>query len=399
MLSTDSEWRSRLDHILEVRGDADVYVPVLVDELRRLPLERRTESAMLSAVARSSHPAAVDLMIAGLNPEYESAPAWRYEAFVHLAGTGGPEGVDAVRQARAARAPLRPWFDRLQLSRLPPEQILATTTSDNGLGWMFFESDILGNDSDVFASHEGIDAWSRPYFTGVWSRPTFTERLERTLDGTWRLEPLVSPLPFAALDAWQSIARLRDVAAVFADRDGDGLTDAVEARLGTSPLNRDTDGDGDADTVDPCPNAAPRALNDLEQIVAAAVEARFFASPQSVPAVIRAPGIRPFDLSGYAGQMVIWSTRPDDTPLSRVYGGGVNIISFHAPYDDSGEESDEESTDESHQKFIEMSDDGRTARTVIRRYSGGLNGDGTEVHLRKIGDEWFVVDMKLLYLS
>ncbi len=263
MLSPDSEWRSRLDHILEVRGDAAVYAPVLAKELRNLPLDQRTESPMLSAVARSSHPDAVALMLETLN-DPESAPAWRYEAYAHLAGTGGPEGVDAVRRARAARAPLRPWFDRLELQRLPPTQILSETTSDDGRGWMFFESDILGNDGDLFAAHEGIDAWAQPLFTGVWSRPTFNARLERTFDGMPPREPLVEPLPFAAaLDAWQWIAKLGDIAAIFADRDRDGLTDAVEARLGTNPRNRDTDGDGDADAVDPCPNAAPRALNDL----------------------------------------------------------------------------------------------------------------------------------------
>jgi hypothetical protein len=31
----------------------------------------------------------------------------------------------------------------------------------------------------------------------------------------------------------------------------------------------------------------------------------------------------------------------------------------------------------------------KTARTVISRYSGGLNGDGMEVTLKKVGDEWF----------
>ena len=45
------------------------------------------------------------------------------------------------------------------------------------------------------------------------------------------------------------------------------------------------------------------------------------------------------------------------------------------------------------------SDDGLTARTVITRLSGGLNGDGFEVRLRKVGDEWFVVDLELVFLS
>ena len=38
-----------------------------------------------------------------------------------------------------------------------------------------------------------------------------------------------------------------------------------------------------------------------------------------------------------------------------------------------------------------VSADGRTATTLITRYSGGLNGDGTQATLRKIGDDWLVV--------
>jgi hypothetical protein len=40
-----------------------------------------------------------------------------------------------------------------------------------------------------------------------------------------------------------------------------------------------------------------------------------------------------------------------------------------------------------------------TARTVISRYSGGLNGDGIEVTLTKVGDEWFATDLQMRYVS
>jgi hypothetical protein len=43
------------------------------------------------------------------------------------------------------------------------------------------------------------------------------------------------------------------LAALFADADGDGATDIEEARLATDPAERDTDGDGLADAVDPAP--------------------------------------------------------------------------------------------------------------------------------------------------
>lgn len=98
MLKPDSQWRSRLDQILGMRGDDDIYAPVFVKELRSLPLDSRTESPMLSAVARSSHPDAVALMLEVLR-DPAAALEWRREAFQHLAGTGGREGVEARTHA------------------------------------------------------------------------------------------------------------------------------------------------------------------------------------------------------------------------------------------------------------------------------------------------------------
>ena len=48
-----------------------------------------------------------------------------------------------------------------------------------------------------------------------------------------------------------------DPAVVFADRDGDGLTDKTEAALGTDPARADSDGDGVPDGNDPAPFAPP----------------------------------------------------------------------------------------------------------------------------------------------
>jgi outer membrane protein assembly factor BamB len=50
-----------------------------------------------------------------------------------------------------------------------------------------------------------------------------------------------------------------DPAAVFADRDADGLPDLTEAAFGTDPGKADSDGDGVPDGRDPSPGAAPPA--------------------------------------------------------------------------------------------------------------------------------------------
>jgi hypothetical protein len=75
-------------------------------------------------------------------------------------------------------------------------------------------------------------------------------------------------------------------------------------------------------------------------------------------------------------------------PLDRLYGGGVNLIAFQSPNREGQEK-----------QFIQFSPDHTTARTIISRYSGGLNGDGTEVTLKKIDDQWFAVDLQLRYVS
>jgi hypothetical protein len=171
------------------------------------------------------------------------------------------------------------------------------------------------------------------------------------------------------------------------------LTDVVEARLGTDPRRADTDGDGVADAVDPCPNAAPRPLTDDEKIIAAAVRARFFEEDWSVPAVISVEGIRPFELTGYP-RALIWEQGRTQGPLGKMYAGGVNVIGFQPP-----EAGDPERRAKLPKEVIRYSADKKTAHTIISRYSGGLNGDGIEVTLKKIGDEWFVIDLQGRYVS
>ncbi|KYD11421.1 hypothetical protein B4102_2149 [Heyndrickxia sporothermodurans] len=48
------------------------------------------------------------------------------------------------------------------------------------------------------------------------------------------------------------------------DRDGDGLTDLQEKRIGTNPLNPDTDGDGIPDNIDTSPHCSKSKQSELE---------------------------------------------------------------------------------------------------------------------------------------
>jgi len=377
-LGEKNEYRDTLERLLMAKGDPAGYIPILVKNLRRLPTENRQKSAALTAVSHSSHPEAVAFMLEALR-DPKAAPAWRHEAFLHLADTGGQEGIEAVRTARHKKEPRKPWFDQIDPGHLNKRAIEDVRNDARGRTWMLFHSGVLGNYSDLFVVEKVGSTWKRPLFTGLWTGATFGHKAPQTLRGV--------PVDTLLIRDWIKI--FPDDPTLRKDSDGDGLTDLVEARLGTDPNKKDTDGDGLSDLVDPCPNAAPHPLGDTEKILAACMEARFFAEDWGTPAILSAPNVQPFELYGYYGT-ILWEIPGHKIPLGDLYGGGVNIISFNAP--DESARRDEKS-------FIRYDADHKTAHTMIRRYSGGLNGDGIEVTLRKIGDDWFVVELQTRYVS
>jgi hypothetical protein len=307
-----------------------------------------------------------------------ASEVWRKEAFRHLGGTGTPEAVRAVRDTRPGRGPRKPWFDRIDLAAYARRTNPETKTDATGRTWLLFQSAVLGNRSDLFIVQKLGANWGRPLFTGAWTERTFRRQAPTEFRG----------IPIAELQATEWLRIFPDDPAIRADTDNDDLTDVVEARLGTDPHKADTDGDGLADAVDPCPNAAPRALGDTEKIIAACVEARFFLEDWGVPAILEVEGVQPFELYGYAPP-VLWHVGPGTSPMGELYGGGVNMIGFHLPEGVAPKGSD----------LIAYGPGRKTARTTLRRYSGGLNGDGCEFTLKKIGDDWFVAEMELRYQS
>ncbi len=382
-LKPHSDWRQRLEWMLYEKGDPAGYIPVFVSNLRALPLKERNESAALTAVSHSSRPEAVVLMLGALG-DPKAAFDWRQKAFRHLAGTGGSAGLQAVQAARtivrSAHRRHLPWYARLDPAQVESNAKLGIKTDAKGRTWMLFHSAILGNYGDLFIVEKQSKLWGRPLFTGAWTERTFIQEAPKTFRG----------IPLKKLVATEWIRLFPDDAAIRKDTDGDGLTDLVEARLGTDPNKADTDGDGVGDAADSCPNAAPRPQGDGEKIIAACIEARFFEEAWDAPAILTVEGIAPFELYGYAG-MVLWQKPGKEIPLSKLYGGGVNTISFYTP--------DREDKKGKKQPIIVYSPNHLTAHTLISRYSGGLNGDGTEITLKKIGEEWFVVDMEVRYRS
>ncbi|MBM3459784.1 MAG: hypothetical protein FJX77_14780, partial [Armatimonadetes bacterium] len=359
-LPGSSHWRAPLERILKSKGDPGAYVGVLVQNLRALPPGKRVYSEALEAAASSPHPAGVAFLLEALRDP--SAPtAWRQAAFHHLAGTGGEPGVAAVRAARAARAPRPPWWERVGTLR-DPHWKPRLTRDKQGRDWARFQDPVLGNGSDLFVVEKTGKGWGRPLFTGAWTSRTWHLPESKSVRGV----PIAKVLRQDWVRLFPSDPHLRR------DGDRDGLTDLVEARLGTDPRRADTDRDGLGDAVDPCPNAAPRRLGEDEQVIAAAVEARFFLEQWDTPAVISLPGIQPFETYGYPGTLVWEPGEPG--PLGRHYGTGVVLVTCGA---------------EQGRGPIQYSPDRKTAHLLLHRASGGRSGDGTEIRLRKIGSEWF----------
>ena len=251
-----------------------------------------------------------------------------------------------------------------------------------GRSWILFQSGVLGNESDYFMAEKVGSKIGEAIFLGFY-------------DGrTWGKEPpkMHRNIAMAKLTSTEWIKIFPDDAEVRKDTDADGLTDLVENRLGTDPKIADTDKDGLPDDVDPCPNAAPRPMGDREKIVAAAVAAQFFEYDWRTPAVISVPKVAPFELTGYRHPL-IWTVGRREGNLALMYGAGVNVISFEPVRRDFSQRIPKDAD------WLQISTDGKTAHTMISRYSGGLNGEGVEVVLRKVGDEWFVTDLITRYVS
>lgn len=380
--------------LLARHGDPKATMPYFLRALEdaRTPGFEMYESNTYVArdvVKASSDPRAVAFMLRQLQHP-NADPTLRFEAYANLPRTGGEAGRAAVRAVRVGRTLLPSLSERVLNGYLgagefgAKPKVVGEKKDAKGKLWGLLESGALGSSGDLWLVEKVDGEWANPVFTGVsslgvsrWTEPK-------------PAEPMVGGKTGAELAKSNWVSILATNAGIRTDLDGDGLTDLVEARLGTNPRKGDTDGDGDSDAIDPWPNAAAGPATDEEKVLAAVFDARYFLNRSAGPALVYVPkGMKPFEMPGRQG-VSLWTPRSDEKwslPLERCYGQGIGLVTFIA---ENRAKPDQ---------VIAWNKD-RTAATIgISIYYGGLNGTGYTAQVQKFGDEWFVTSLRMAFIS
>ncbi|MCH7904357.1 MAG: PQQ-like beta-propeller repeat protein [Armatimonadetes bacterium] len=389
--------RDNLLRLLADRGDpahSTSYFLIQVADIPADELEFGKFSSALTSLANSPEPEAVEFMIGLLQNEAVDSRV-RELAYVNLARVGGAAGLKAVLAERFGRRLLAPLEKRMKLSELVEDSerrtaIIDTRKDDDGTLWALITSDAMGSYSDLWIVHRENDKWVQPLFTGltqvsrrIRNRP---DNVEQSYKG-YSVSDIVAGLWFDLLVGEKTVS---------SDRDGDGLTDLMEERLGTDPADPDTDDDGTGDLVDPWPMVKPRTLTNKEAFFAAVFEARYHFDTDVSPAIFTGEkGMEPFEMPGWHGP-VIWtdeerrSNRTDK--LSGLWEEGVAFLGFEEArdFDDDSPPSGQ---------TITWNEDLSEGTVIISTYYGGLNGTGYFVRAKKFGNRWVVIEMYMQYIS
>jgi len=117
-----------------------------------------------------------------------------------------------------------------------------------------------------------------------------------------------------------------DPAALRADADGDGLSDAVERRLRTDPQLADTDGDGITDSMDSSPRVSSRDdVDEAGRVVQALWATAWGGDPDKQVRAVAAYGVGATPLHGYGGP-VIWLTPEGLEAWRQEVGRGAETV-------------------------------------------------------------------------
>jgi len=266
----------------------------------------------------------------------------------------------------------------------PPDLIEVRKDKDGNL-WGLIESFILGHDSWL-AKHDG-KRWTDLWYIGT----------SNVYDKSWN----------------DSFIKESEISK---DNDADGWTDLVEKRIGTNPLIPDTDGDGLKDSEDKNPLAAPRKLNETEQIIVSAlncffkyksliqIEAGAFEGYGSKsnsyigikdPVLVELPdGLEPFEIPG-ATWITVTAKKGTHVPLS---SPGSMILRF-PPWLESIDVMHDSVHTVLKKTFMLWNKDHTEVLLNLEEYHGERAGRWYDVTLQKINGQWIVINIKHTLIS
>jgi|GEM_PF-4004263 len=382
---------------LLVKGDPEKVVPVFLEiyrrDLRELSDGLSSASFALGYLSQSKDERAIRFLRSSLLDE--TAPeGTRFAAFASVASAGDAESVDAVRQAMPTQRRLPPLTTRAGFEKIPVhlgDQVLAIRKDAKGKTWGLLRNRVLGSRDDLWIARAAGGRWVNPRFTGVNAgKPSgFVTGKHQSRDPNPAIRRLIKGGWFKAFVGNPGLER---------DRDGDGLTDLVEARLTLAPTKPDTDGDGIPDGVDSNPNTTPRRLSDSEQAIKAALAARYAMGIDEALALFTLPaGLKPIEVGGRENFVISRpaAKRHFDHPLARLYEQGIALISLRRRED--ADEMPKSSTPAD--QHVQWNENRTEATVTVSTYFGGLAGDGYEITVKKFGNDWLPIRMRMAWIS
>jgi hypothetical protein len=338
-------------------------------------------------------------------PQGFSPKSVRAQAYIRLGAVESAGSIGAIQRIEAAArgwSLVRPVVSLADnphpashFSDYHPKP-LAQVTSSDGLTFALVELRRLGGvDAFLITSRTPVDpaTWSRPLLVPNRSRFGVTNAQLTVSDGG-KLE-----LDFDIPDANSTTAALRSLfpispterrpegrqswvillAEVMRDTDGDGWTDLEERRLRLNPQNRDTDGDGIPDGKDVCPGyaASPLETGDTEATIIQKVFFAGYGIHGSPNLLMVAGGSRPVQLWGARAPVLYGADR---SQWNQDFGDAPPILGWRL-------------------KSITSEGGFQTAIVEFSDYEAPLAAASYRATLRRIGDEWVVVQLQMTSIS
>lgn len=358
-------------------GDQAKVVPVY---LARMKAEKMQDgrlwsdtTLMLSGLGHWNDPRAVNFLIEQLqNPKTNAGV--RQFAYNHAAASEDPRAISAVLALRDNSDKIDPIEKRMGLDKLGlkvtpyPEYrdgVLAIHKMPDGRTFGLIKNWVLGSREDLFIAEWKGGKWVHPLFTGQ----------------KWTIDKAYKPAEIKAQAARQKklmagewVTDFIDNPAILKDSDGDGLNDLAEERLGTDPKKADTDGDGIPDSIDRCPFTKRAPVTDEEQIVAAAIEARFrFTEKPWTPVALSYPTGTDFVCTGTAG----WIVPETASKLRSTFGQGTAFVRV----------------------MISPIKGQKHVYVEIDVTYEGLDGTGYQMEVKKLRGQWVVISSFMRWIS